>query len=90
MNKAHIKNTMDFNYPNVTMTYGHVIYFGENFQKNMKKGSVFLVFLGGKKTNSPEKYFSPHSKMDFSLGTFFESIFHFKELCSRHLLSFKC
>jgi hypothetical protein len=90
MNKAHIRNIMDFEYPKVTMTYGHVIYFGAKFQKKMKKGSVFVGFLGGEKPNSPKQYFSPLSKMDFSLGTFFESIFHFKEICSRHLLSFKC
>lgn len=43
MNKAHIKNTMDFDYPKFTMTYGHVIYFGAKFQKNMKKGSRWIL-----------------------------------------------
>lgn len=58
MNKAHIKNTMDFDYPKFTMTYGHVIYFGAKFQKNMKKGSVFLVFWGGKNKFPENIYFT--------------------------------
>jgi len=60
MNKAHIKNTMDFDYPKVTMTYGHVIYFGAKFQKYMKKGSVFLVFGGGGEKQIPRKNIFHH------------------------------
>jgi hypothetical protein len=50
---------MDFEYPKVTVTYGHVIYFGAKFQKKMKKGSVFVGFLG-EKTKFPKKSIFHH------------------------------